>query len=465
MTQPRRSTAFHIKYILMVWAIITVIFAIALHSTLPVHKFLESEKVLFGVVIPFFISGGLLYSLVGEAKETYQIADKSIYNREIALVSSKPEIHGAYYPALGIQVTPVFSIPAVINRTVAAIILPFSFISILLSFDFLAVAIIVIKSLALCWLVFFAINMVSLIRIKRHQTKQYPTMRTVNMTFSIIEIEDLCSNQYRPHYTAIYNGNYNEHKEIMRALGERAIWAGFLANDLMISGYIDSDNIDSEIKTIEYVINSFIPITVTTTADFFKKNKKNKAAAVRRYEKDLEPNIIRQAEKLDAEIWEITKRLKKIEKFALADQKKKRDDLVDIENALQIFTEEYNIPSPTFPEFNELTFNSDQKKVAAKNIVTSSLKTLIEAKDKAKNKIDIDKLDRQINKVKMFVRSLASDTPESEAREERLIEASKADPLSLGTNISDINDIDNTIAIIDRYIDSYDKSLPISKNK
>lgn len=459
MTQPRRSTAFHIKYILMVWAIITVVFAIALHSTLPVHKFLESEKVLFGVVIPFFISGGLLYSLVGEATEPHQIADKTIHNRDMALVSSKPEIHGAYYPALGIQVTPVFSIPAVINRTVVAVLLPFGFISILLTFDFSAVGLVVIESLVLCWLVFFAINMTNFVRIKRHQAKRYPSVRTVNMMLSTIEIKDLCSRQERPHY----KGKSRHRKEIMGALGERAIWAGFLANDLIISGYIDSDNFDSEIKTIEHVINSFIPITINTTADFFKKNKKNKSAAVRRYEKDLEPNIIRQAEKLDSEIWEITKRLKKIEKFALADRKKKRDDLVDIENTLQILTEEYDIPSPTFPEFNELTFNSDQKRVAAKNIVTSSLKTLVEAKDKAKNKIDIDKLDGQINKVKMFVRSLASDTPESEAREARLIEASKADPLHLGTGISGINDIDNTIAIIDRYIDSYDKSLPISK--
>ena len=148
---------------------------------------------------------------------------------------------------------------------------------------------------------------------------------------------------------------------------------------------------------------------------------------------------------------------------AEAERKKNQEALVDIDKVLLTLSEDAGIPVPTFPEFTELKFSNDQKRVAAKNIVAHSLKTLIEAKNKVTSGDDKQKLERQINKVKSFVKSLASNTPESADREARLRAAIKDDPLFLGTGITDIDDVDNTIAINERYIDSYDRSLPISK--
>lgn len=70
-------------------------------------------------------------------------------------------------------------------------------------------------------------------------------------------------------------------------------------------------------------------------------------------------------------------------------------------------------------------------------------------------------LDAQINRVKTFVKSLASNTPESADRQSRIIAKEKADTLYLGDGSVAVNSVDHIIAVNERYIESYDNTLPI----
>lgn len=461
MNPNRRSTAFRTEYILTAWALITAVFTTGLYFyplTSSLATLGMSAVLTIGAVVPYILGGGLLLTFISERHIPYQVADKTADGSIASLVSLSPETHATYYPAVGTQITPIFSIFAVVNRVTTALLAPFVVIFILISFDIKITAILALIALALCWVVFASLNIINIMKVISYTSKHPIPMRTVNIDLSEGQISKLCRKQKGKYLI----GSLSEGENIMNTLGERSIWAGVLANDLISSGLVDGETIENEIKLIEHTINNFIPNTFTATHNFFKTNKYNKAAAQRIYQKELKPKIKNEAENLDVKIWEVTKQLKTLKKKLLQEQQKRQDELVNIDETLLILAESSNIPLPIFPEFNELNFSSDQKRVVAKNIVTSSLKTLTEAKQRVSNAADEDKLDRQISKVKGFVKSLASDTKESAEREARLIKANKADPLCLSTGIEDISDVDNTIAVIDRYIESYDRSLPIS---
>lgn len=63
-----------------------------------------------------------------------------------------------------------------------------------------------------------------------------------------------------------------------------------------------------------------------------------------------------------------------------------------------------------------------------------------------------------------FVRSIATNTTESDVRKAKLLALEKANPLYLEGNNTDIDSTDNIIAINDRYLDSYNNALPTSKD-
>ena len=84
------------------------------------------------------------------------------------------------------------------------------------------------------------------------------------------------------------------------------------------------------------------------------------------------------------------------------------------------------------------------------------------AKESTNNNNDKYKLEQQIGKVKSFVRSLASNTTESVQRKDRIIEKEKQDTLYLEDKAVSVDDVDHLIAVNERYIDSYDNTLPIN---
>lgn len=460
MINERVSTAFQVKYILSVWAITTLVFAMWWQVNPPVMgSFLEGMTGLLGTFIPFMGAGLVITFLVREGEKPTQITDKSIGIAKIAYSSKKLETHAAYYPAAAVSVTPIFSVFAIFNRVVAACVVPFAIMMMLMTFNPLTVVVLVAVSMALSWIVFALINLAAMMKIKRYKTTNHRSMRTVNTDYSQNMVAALCRTQAKTNFV----GDWSDRKDIMMALAVQATETAFLANDLIVEGVIDPDMFESEIKTIEHTLNAFIPNTISATNDFFKANKKNGLAADRVYEAELAPKIIKEANKLNATNEKTAERLVVAYEKAEAEYKKNQEALVDVDKVLLTLSEGAGIPVPAFPEFTELKFSNDQKRVAAKNIVAHSLKTLIDAKNKVTSGDDKQKLERQINKVKDFVKSLASNTPESADREARLRAAIKDDPLFLGTGITDIDDVDNTIAINERYIDSYDRSLPISK--
>lgn len=460
MINKRVSTTLQVKYAGLVWFIFTSIFAVWWLINPPVAgTFLDGKTMALGVLIPFGCAGWIMNFFFMKANVLTQIADRSTRASKISLSSKKIETHAGYYPIANVSVTPIFSLFAVINRVVLACSLPFAIITLLMKGSPLAVGLMVVVAVALSWLVFALINVVALKKIERCKAVRQYSTRTVNMDYSRDMVEALCRTQKKPHFI----GGWSDREDIMMALATQAIEAGFLANDLLVDGVIDPDIFDSEIKTIEYTLNAFIPNAISTTNNFFNANKKNKEAAERVYEAELEPKVISEATKLQAANKKIVDRLMVAYRKAEAVRKKNQEALIDVDKALLSLSEGAGIPIPAFPEFGELVFTNDQKKVAAKNIVTSSLNTLIEAKNKVTNSDDKVKLENQITRVKRFVKSLASNTPESAEREARLRAAIKDDPLFLGTVVGDIDDVDNTISINERYLDSYDRSLPISK--
>lgn len=460
MINKRVGTVFQIKYILSVWAVNTAVFMIWWQLNQPVAgTFLGGIPMLFWVFIPSALAGMLTHLFIREREVGWQIMDKPINASKIDFFSKKLETHAAYYPAAKVSVTPIFSVFAVVNIVVASCVVPFVVVAVLMTFNPLSVLGLALTSITVSWLVLVVINIIATIKVNQQKANSYRSMRTVNMDYSYDMLADICKTQVERNFV----GDWSDRKDIMLALAEKAVETGFLANDLIMEGVVDAEIIEGEIKIIEHSLNSFIPNTISTTNDFFKANKKNKAAAHRIYEKELEPKIVSEATKLSMTIGKIWKRLGDASDKAVAELRKNQDALINIDKVLLSLSEDAGIPVPTFPEFTELNFSSDQKRVAAKNIITNSLKTLNDAKNKVTSSDDKQKLDRQINKVKSFVRSLASNTPESAAREERLRAAIKTDPLFLGTDIGEFDDIDNTIAINERYLDSYDRSLPISK--
>lgn len=96
MINERVSTAFQVKYILSVWAITTLVFAMWWQvNPLVMGSFLEGMTGLLGAFIPFMGAGLVITFLVREGEKPTQITDKSISTANLVLprltVSSKPK--------------------------------------------------------------------------------------------------------------------------------------------------------------------------------------------------------------------------------------------------------------------------------------------------------------------------------------------------------------------------------------
>ena len=87
---------------------------------------------------------------------------------------------------------------------------------------------------------------------------------------------------------------------------------------------------------------------------------------------------------------------------------------------------------------------------------------LVKAKDRTTNDDDNQKIDNKIEQVKDFVRSLANNTPESLARRERVVAKEKTDILYIENDNNITGSIENMLAVTDRYLESYDNTLPIN---
>ena len=224
-----------------------------------------------------------------------------------------------------------------------------------------------------------------------------------------------------------------------------------------------------KIATIEQAINDFVVTSITMTNTYHIKHKKNIKAAISVYHSDIEPKIHTAAVDLCDKLIAVRQTIVSLEgkqnKDELVAQSKisqANKDRINIDAELAVLNQTQTLPIPAFKEFHTLEFSNEQNRIAATNIVKKSLATLIEAKLNTNNDNDLQKLDNQISKVKSFVRSIASNTEESQFRKAKHLKIEKENPLYLSGGKKAINDIDNTIAVNNRYLDSYDNTLPLS---
>lgn len=457
--QPRYLSRFYGRYILSCWIICASVFGSYLY-TLNLIVGASFFYLFLGLIAPLIVGWMVMLSFFSDQGNDRSVIDKSLttgFNTKELLVNTSLKTKTYYYPAIDKSVDPIFSIQSLLNVTVLSFLIPYSVSFLVVTHDFWLTLAVTGIAIALSWIAFAFVNVPTTYQVLRGNALADPASSFVNMNYSYAQLEKLCDSQQ-----IFFSVEADKKTDLLRLIARKAVVAGQVANDLIAGGYADPNLMTSEIAVIEHIANSFVPTTITTSNDFFEKYKGKKDAAEKIYLEKIAEQIRSEAFSLKDKIEAITLTLKNLSIERERAIQQAEEDSISIDVALIAMTESANLPIPEFPEFHSLKFKNDMNKAAAKNIVMGSLMTLVDAKDKAASVEDKQKLDTEIGNVKTFVKSLASDTPESVAREVRLVEANKADALYLGAEIGSMSDIDNIIAIQQRYIKSYDTTLPSS---
>ena len=463
---PRNKTYFYGRYVLSCWIICACVFGIYLH-TMGLISGKSFLNIFLGVVAPVVVGWMVMLSFFTSASNDSSVMDKSLSENPSAKAVSKVFVNTSlgsktyYYPAINRSVDPIFSIQAIFNVTIGSFLIPYTVAFWAVTHNFLMALAVSGIAATLAWVVFVALNMPVALRVLRGQAEARASNDMsdsfVNMNYSYSQLEHICNSQEIRFFVEA-----DKKVDLLRLIARKSVVAGQVLNDLIMDGYADANLMRNEVAVIEHISNSFVPTTIITSNKFFKKYSGKKEAAEKIYIEKIAGQIREEALSLRTKIEAISATIKTLAEERESAIKKADEDSINIDVALIAMTESANLPIPQFPEFHSLKFNNDMNKAAAKNIVTGSLMTLVDAKNRADSIEDKNKLDAEIGNVKSFVKSLAIDTPESAAREVRVNDANKADALYLGTDISGMNGVDNIIAIQKRYIDSYDTTLPLS---
>lgn len=482
----RYDPTYHLKYMLTVGLIFALVFSIALYPYLS-QRFIVWQ-VAFGFFIPTVLSWFGLSALIEENK-----LSKTTVDRRLSTDTTAPPIFDLsvptanyYYPEINTNVMPIFSVNAIFNTTTCIIGFCYS-IGFALATMNITMSVVMIAAIAfgISWLLAAGINIINLLKVIK--TKGESSAYTINMKYRVDSFEKMLDNQsfvychnlnkddpredslqkiavLSLHITRSLN-NLNEdypREDLLQKIAFLSLHITRSLNILIAKGYADATVMASEIKTVEYVMNSFVPNTIQTTNKFFKKHKANPLEAKRVYERDVKPSIMSEAVELNKKLEKLDSILNKIDDKRITERKKVIENSIVIDDDLLALTHKAKLPIVAFPDFYQLEFDDIERKVAAQRIVSGSLMNLVSAKESAANTNDKQKLDNKINQVKYFVRSLASNTPESVKRRDRITEKEKSDDLYLENNSVAVGNIDNILAITDRYIDSYDNTLPIN---
>lgn len=422
----------------------------------------------FGILLPFFM-GWILLIIIREnlgfrKHETINRSLTSLTAYSLPIINNRMSEVSYYYPEIKTKVSPILSIPDFFNGTAIIFIVPYAVIHGIIFGNATEPLLLSLLVLAVCWLVFATININSLIKVIMVNKSNIPAI--VNIDYSSSYIDRLLKSQSVFYYT-----DKEKKVDLLAQLYKAAVIAGNKLNELILTKGADSAMLDNEIKTIEHISNYFVVTTINSTKNFFDKHKDKRVAAERIYMRDVAPDVRREAFELKDKLTAINLTIISMEEAqaAMEADREKQQLLLDeqsiaIDSDLIALTQRTTLTVSDFPEFNELYFKNMEKRTAAKNIVLGALTQLVEAKKKAIKLEEQQKLDNQIGRVKTFVRSLASGTPESVAREARLKEQEKQDALYISADTTDVNDIEHIIAVNERYITSYDNTLPINNS-
>lgn len=457
--QQRYLPCFFGRYILSCWIICASVFGYYINA-LSLIVGVSFFSVFLGLIAPLIVGWLVMLSFFSDEGADKSVADKSLttgFSAKDLIINTSLKSKTYYYPAIDKSVDPIFSLQSLLNVTVLSFLVPYSISFLMVTHDFWLTVMVASIVMGLSWIGFVIANISTVYQVLRGNALADTTVSFVNMDYSYAQLKRICDNQ-KIHFSV----EADKKTDLLRLIARRGIIAGQVANDLIASGYADPKLMTSEIAVIEHITNSFVPKTIKTSNEFFKKYEGKTVAAEKIYLEKVAGQIRSEALSLKEKIEAIALTLKRLAVDRERAIQQAEEDLISIDVALIAMTESANLPIPEFPEFHSLKFKNDMNKAAAKNIVMGSLMTLVDAKSKADSAEDKQKLDTEIGNVKTFVKSLASDTPESLAREARLIEANKADVLYLGTDVSSMSGVDNIIGIQKRYIEGYDRTLPSS---
>lgn len=458
----RHDLTYNFSYMLTVAFIFASVFGVALYMQISVEFF--ALQILAGVILPPLIAWFGLYDVLEDNRLSHNTVDKSLSkeNRTTTpVIDLSPTTTKYYYPAVGVSLTPIFSVSAIFNTTTCIIGIAYFIGSFLSIFDLtLGLAITTAVAFGFSWLAIVALNIVSLVKISKARKK--PSPYVIDMKYSNRDLTEAINNQA----IIFYNNpnSYSGKKDLLKSIAQHGIDAARALNVLIAEGYTDAVVMSSEIKTIEYAINYFVITTISTTNKFFKKYKANPSEAKRVYKRDVEPSILKEALELDEKIQKIDKVIEGINTRRIESRRQLIEDAIVIDEDLIALTHRTQLPIVAFPDFHKLEFDDIERKVAAQRIVSGSLMNLVNARESTSDGSNKHKLNKKIEEVKNFVRSLASDTPESITRKNRISAKEKANILHLENDAVITGDIDNIIAITNRYIDSYDNTLPTNNS-
>ena len=441
--------------------IFSIVFGISmLNQEVPKNDYL---LIAINILIPPYVAVVLLSIFDTYNKSSLQrVVDKSLNlnNRtQVPIFKFLPSLKIYYYPSINIHILPIFSVRAIFNETTCFLALSYLGVSFLTGmFSFLNLLVTATVAFGICWLLVVAMNIFGTIKIIKNRKK--PNQYTIDMKYAPIELKNAIKSQaYTYDFVDEWSGDKSD---LLKSISNTGVNLARALNILLVEGLIDPVVMSSEIKTIEYTLNTFIMTTISTTNKFFKKNKANPSEARAVYERDVKPSIMTEAIEIEKTLKKIKSVIDKVETNRAEARRKIIEKSIIIDGDLLALAESKPLPIPAFLDFHELEFNDIERKVAAKNIVTGTLMQLVKAKDRTTNDDDNQKIDNKIEQVKDFVRSLANNTPESLARRERVVAKEKTDILYIENDNNITGSIENMLAVTDRYLESYDNTLPIN---
>ena len=387
-----------------------------------------------------------------KANSRLSVTDKMV--KKTSLISNffysnnLPAIH--YYPAIQGVVIPVLNVKVWLNRTVLSCIILFSLAFLVIDFNISALLLLVVMSVLVNAAIFFAINI-----------KKYFALlsSTKNISPSYIEMQyhQGLVNELLTKQEIYYYVDKNKDADLLKEISDYGYYCARLANDITTKSPNSMISLTAEVLVIKHAINHFVIDTVRSTNNFFVKYKDKKEAAQTIYFRDVAPAIREEALTLYASLRAIVTLLNQIQKKVSENSQREDEKSIVVGADLMELTRSMSVSLSGFKDFHQLSFNDPQKLFVANSIMSKTIPELMKAKEKSEALEDKEKIDNQIENSKVFVRSIAMGTPESESRKKRL---SDADLLQVECGSEQMNEVDRFVAIQQRYINSYDYTLP-----
>ena len=363
-----------------------------------------------------------------------------------------------YYPEVQNVVIPLLSLRPIMNVGAMIIFAGFFLNGLVFMGGVLVATKLTLISFIMAWVISVCLNLNVISRVRNVWREDKVKIATMKHSGN-----ELMSMMGKAEFLTFKESDHVRRK--LDSLISAAVSSTHKINHLIVSGVLDADTVKSEIEVLEHTLNTFIPESIRQTKAFFKKYKNAQRSARTIYKRDVLPSFEGEAISLNAKVNDIHAMCKKIEANQEALRLEQEELAITADFNINKLVQNKIIPPPAFPEFNELHFDSIEKKVAAKRIVTNSLPALLKAKEQTMDDQLIDRIDRQLEKTKTFIKSLALGTAESIERNNRLDRARRESVLHLDNKEASMDSIDHLLSVEERYIATYDETLPPTLNK